>query len=226
MKKNIFIFLLCASSALFAQKNINLETVIPSSTNMVFRLNGKEIAQKIGIKNIVKSQSFLKMIEGEIFLGNENKRIGDLGINLENDVFIIYEANRNISYTAYLYHIEKPKLFAKYIAEKNEFVETVKTDNYTVIHYKKGSSYYDDTRDFLAWNKEYAIYFDISYVKDFVDVEVDNESRSIESDRIDNVVEEVEYVTDEPDIEMPRSVEEVIVYEGEVEVEMDYEAHT
>ncbi|MFK8038225.1 MAG: hypothetical protein AB8B74_08055 [Crocinitomicaceae bacterium] len=166
MKKLLILALISISSVSFSQKGINLETIIPNSTKMVLRINGKALTKKVGLKNIAKSQAFLKMIEGEIFLGNQNKRITDLGINLENDVFMVYEASKNISYTAYLYHIEKPKLFGKYISEKNEFVETEKTDKYTVIHYKKADRYYNETRDFLAWNDSYAIYFDVSYVRD------------------------------------------------------------
>ncbi len=181
----------------FAQKSVNLETIIPGSTSMVLRINGKEITKKVGLKNINKSDAFLKMIENEIFLGNENKRISDLGIDLGNDVFMIYEDNENITYTAYLYHIQKPKIFAKYIAEKNEFVETIKTDHYTVIHYKKGDNYYDETRDFLAWNGQYAIYFDISYVNNRVDNSLKDPIEMDAVEAIEEVIEEdVETVPD------------------------------
>lgn len=195
MKKILALILISLSSVSFSQKELNLESVIPSSVSMVLRINGKQLTKKVGLKNIAKSQTFLKMMEGEIFLGNQNKRITDLGINLENDVFMIYKTEENIGYTAYLYHIEKPKLFGKYIAEKNEFVETVKTDNYTVIHYKKADSYYNETRDFLAWNDEYAIYFDVSYVNNYKNIELDETEAVEASDAVESAAE-IEIVED------------------------------
>ena len=191
--KNLVVITLCfASSLLFAQKNINLESVIPNSVGMVLKINGKQITNKVGLKNINKSDAFLKMIEGEIFLGNENKRISDIGINLGNDVYMVYESGENIRYTAYLYHIQKPKLFARYIAEKNEFVETTKSDDYTVILYKKSDHYYDHTRDFLAWNGQYAIYFDVTYVKNYVEEITDEVEIYDESYYEEEVMEAIE----------------------------------
>ena len=196
MKNVILLSLVFIVNHSIAQNTVNLEAIIPNTASMVVKLNGKALTQKVGMKNIAKSEAFLKLIEGEVFLGNSKKRITDIGINLEKDVYMIYKASRNITYTAYLYHIEKPKLFGKYIAEKNEFVETQKTDKYSVIFYK-ASDYYgsnDVTQDFLAWNNSYAIYVDVNYVNDrpVVEEEESVDIQSIYYNQIEDATEAVD----------------------------------
>lgn len=211
MKKIILLTCFFTITTLFAQNSVDLESLIPDTSTMVVRINGKALTQKVGMKNIAKSDAFLKMLQGEIFLGNDKKRITDIGINLEKDVFMMYKADKQITYTAYLYYIEKPKLFAKYIAEKNEFVETVKSDNYTVIYYKPTDDYYryNVEQDFLAWNNQYAIYVDVNYVQSepLNENELD-ETGYYEEPEIrmaDEVAPPVEYVD-----EIPEAVDAVI----------------
>jgi hypothetical protein len=199
----------------FTQKTVDLERLIPNTASMVVKINGKDLTQKVGMKNIAKSEAFLKMLEGEIFLGNDKKRVTEIGVNLEKDVFMMYSNGKNITYTAYMYHIEKPKLFAKYIAEKNEFVETVKTANYTVIYYKGSDYYYSNSveHDFLAWNNDFAIYVDVSYVADRT-----YEQEQVVGDSPYEVAEEA-YMEEAPveiadyDEEAVEAVEESAVYE-------------
>ncbi|MDX1349676.1 MAG: hypothetical protein R3279_05485 [Putridiphycobacter sp.] len=199
----------------FTQKTVDLERLIPNTASMVVKINGKDLTQKVGMKNIAKSEAFLKMLEGEIFLGNDKKRVTEIGVNLEKDVFMMYSTSQNMTYTAYMYHIEKPKLFAKYIAEKNEFVETVKTANYTVIYYKGSDYYYSNSveHDFLAWNNDFAIYVDVSYVADRA-----YEQEQVVGDSPYEVAEEA-YMEEAPveivdyDEEAVEAVEESAVYE-------------
>ncbi|MFK8044904.1 MAG: DUF4836 family protein [Crocinitomicaceae bacterium] len=189
MKKLALILFVFSLSLTIAQKSVDLESVIPSDASMVVRINGGELTKKVGMKNISKSEAFLKLLEGEIFLGNDKKRVTEIGVNLEKDVYMFYRSNENMTYTAYLYYIEKPKLFASYISEKNDFVETKKGKDYTAIFYKS-TSYYNDVQDFLAWNKNYAIYVDVNYVRDRPLKVEEEESVIIETELIDAQVEE------------------------------------
>ena len=215
MRNIFFLAIILITNQALAQNEITLESIIPKDAGMVVRMNGKALTQKVGMKNIAKSEAFLKLLEGEIFLGNDKKRVTEIGVNLEKDVFMIHKLNQDISYTAYLYHIEKPKLFAKYISEKNDFVETEKGTNYTVIFYKS-TSYYSEEQDFLAWNNEYAIYVDVNHVRDSP---VRNVAEPIEAEMLQHEIEQSYYEEEAEDAVDAAYEEQTTEYYQELEAQ-------
>ncbi len=154
MKKNLIAGLLIIfSTSIFAQ---TLESHIPLSAECVISINGNSLTNKIGIKNIHKSKAFLDFAKSTIFTGNEDLKIGNIGIDLEKDLCFYYNSDTTMSYYAFMYEIEKPKLFERYIDEKNEYGEKVKSGNYNVLFYK-------NEKDYLAWNNEFAVYVYVDY---------------------------------------------------------------
>jgi len=174
----------------------SIESHIPESAQCVISLNGSSMTKKIGIKNLNKSAAFLDFASKVMFSGNAEHKIGDIGIDLKNDLYYFYNFLPNMNYSAFMYEIEKPKLFEKYIAEKNEKGEKVKTEHFNILFYKR---YNDrDARDFLAWNDEFAIYV---YMNRYID-ENEYAAYSVDYDEIDEgYYESVEMAVEEEAVE-------------------------
>ena len=203
MKNLSYLLFTFISLNLFAI-NSPLEPVIPNDANMVIRLNGKKISDKIGIKNIYNSGIFMNYLKDVIFTGNSNNKIEDIGISLEKDLYFFTKRTEKIAYTAYLYPIAKAKLFAKYIAEKNSFVETVKKQTYTVI-------FYQNEREVLAWNNRYAIFIHFDYT---------NYSDNVDMTEIE-MYEEVLVEEAAEAVEVEESTESEAAYQARIEKELE-----
>lgn len=129
-----------------------IESKIPATAECVIGVNGKIITDKIGVKTINNSALFMEFAQNGLFTGNSSKKISNIGIDYSKDLFFFYNNEDSLSYYAYFYEIQKPKLFGKYIAEKNEAGTIMKLDGYSIL-------IYDGMRDFLVWNDEFAGYF-------------------------------------------------------------------
>lgn len=160
----------CIGFNVFSQ---SLENRIPASAECVISLNGKLLSDKIGVKKIQKSEAFIDFISGIIFRGNESHKISNIGIDLEKDLYFFFNEDSLMEYFGYLYEIEKPKLFEKYMREKDGLGETITKDKYKVL-------FYENERDFLAWNEEFAIYVTIDRLGDGLREEVSHDYEWLE----------------------------------------------
>ena len=164
--KNIILTLLIFSSFLSIGQPFDLEKIIPATSSVVLKFNGEAITKKIGMKNINQSPLFTEIAEDLFFFGNRDKKISDLGIDLNHELVYFYNQAENLSYFSFAYAIENPKLFANYIAEKSGLTQTEKFEGYTVL-------YYENDRELLAWNNSYAIYIYVDFVRGESDEDID-----------------------------------------------------
>ena len=155
--KLIFVIVLCLS--LYTGTTQSLESRIPVTAECVISFNGKTLTDKIGMKNINKSVAFLDFTQQIIFKGNSLQKVSAMGIDLKKPLYFFFNDDDSISYYVFLYEIEKPKSFGKYINEKTEVGEKVKTALYDVLFYK-------NEKEFLAWNDQYAMYVILDHYTD------------------------------------------------------------
>ena len=176
--KNLITLVLTIFVSYFSQAQ-SVEKYIPNTAQVVMSLNGNNLSKKIGVKNLHKSAAFMDFAADVMFTGNKDHKIGNIGINLEKDLYFFYSYEERMSYSAFIYEIEKPKLFGKYIDEKNEQGEKIETANFNVLFYKGYNE--RDARDFLAWNDQFAIYVQVMNYSNYYEPEQVVEE-AIESD--------------------------------------------
>lgn len=196
----------------------NLLERVPASAEMVFSIDGKKLTDKIGETKIKKSEAFLKFTQELIFRGNNESRVDDIGIDIESGLVFFFAADTAVEYMAYLYGIEEPKLFEKYIKE-NDVNGTIENhDQYKVF-------IYENNYELIAWNDTYAIYIMIDYLHEDLQP-LDGDYYDIYSwiYEYDGSSEATEYgVTEAIDeTETPAELTTCDDGSGEVEVEAEY----
>ncbi len=137
----------------------NLLERVPKTAECVVSIDGKKLTEKIGESKIKKSEAFIQLTSELIFRGKNVSRIDDIGIAIESGLVFFFTADTAVEYMAYLYGIEEPNLFEKYIRENDYSGVIEKHDQFTVY-------YYEGNYELIAWNGSYALYIIVDYLHD------------------------------------------------------------
>ncbi|MDA7803059.1 hypothetical protein N8987_00595 [Crocinitomix sp.] len=185
MKFLYSVIMLFASFQLNAQ---SLEDKVPATAESVLRIDGAKLTDKIGKRKIEKSAAFIKFTNEMFFKGGEDGRISDIGIDLENDLILFFNANTSMEYIGYIYGIEKANFFEKYVKENAPDGTLVAFDDFKVL-------FYEDNYKFIAWNNNYALYVAVDYLQEEIrpingEYEYDQVEEAIEAVEVETVEEE------------------------------------
>ena len=149
--------LLILAMGISLAKGQDLLKHVPASAECVISINGNTLTNKIGKRKIENSEAFLALTEDFLFKGRGEGKLSDVGIDLKNDFVFFFNADTSMEYMGYLYGIDKKRTFETYIEENAGEGEKRNVGDFSIL-------FYEGDYDFLAWNKNYALFVSVDYL--------------------------------------------------------------